>query len=556
VVPSAKEDPTKVPELVPTEIVPEIHDVVYEGISFTFDGAIAAEVMAQTIPATDKDEPPQTTLPRHIKFSFNGYALPDTFHEPRILVYPVAEFKAISEYTSKTIADLRQILAERPEAPKEIPFLPPFHAGQMMRTQIAYIDFQNGKGVRFLTQYAQAYLPINNHELFYTFQGLTSDGQYYVAAILPASHPILPADQMAYEGGDLDTLAQSFDTYIAEIEEQLNVQDASSFSPHLNLFDAMIRSLAVAPSQTISAPPTAEGADDPYPGWETYVDEDYGFAFRYPATWTLEQGPNLLKLSRGTLRLAIAFQHQGEQVPPPWTGMPAGDFESRGTMVFLEQEIEKKALVYEGKVKVLTYNAKVGDSWFSIRLDDMVTADYQSVELPERAQSETDQIVDSFERLMDEENETGKGWNTYMSEEFGYALMYPGECTVMGADHNEMVSFVGPPDNERWPWLEVRHFDSDFYHPPAGTDVVQWITESDHPYGEIGPEAEVAGLPTVHFVYKGGPGVPDSDYYLFIRGEQLFCILILHAGGQQDWELYNKFLQGFTFLERGLGVEK
>ena len=29
------------------------------------------------------------------------------------------------------------------------------------------------------------------------------------------------------------------------------------------------------------------------------------------------------------------------------------------------------------------------------------------------------------------------GWKMYISEEFGYALRYPGECTVMGASHDE-----------------------------------------------------------------------------------------------------------------------
>ncbi|MEO8354588.1 MAG: hypothetical protein ABI621_01610 [Chloroflexota bacterium] len=39
------------------------------------------------------------------------------------------------------------------------------------------INFQNGRGIRFLTQYAQYPAPINNHELFYHFQGLTNDGK-------------------------------------------------------------------------------------------------------------------------------------------------------------------------------------------------------------------------------------------------------------------------------------------------------------------------------------------------------------------------------------------
>jgi putative hemolysin len=122
------------------------------------------------------------------------------------------------------------------------------------------------------------------------------------------------------------------------------------------------------PTQVVAETPV----EDPYPGWGSYVNADYAFAFRYPTTWTLEEEANVVKLSQGTLLLAIAFQRQGEDVPPPWSGMPAGDFESRGTMVFLGQEIDKNALVYEGKVKVLTYSAESGDLMFSIRLEDVV----------------------------------------------------------------------------------------------------------------------------------------------------------------------------------------
>jgi hypothetical protein len=141
-----------------------------------------------------------------------------------------------------------------------------------------------------------------------------------------------------------------------------------------------------------------EGSDEEaYRGWEMYVNAPYGFAFRYPLTWTLEEEANLVKLSQGTLLLAISFRRQDEDVPPPWSGMPAGNRENQGTMSFLGQEIEKTAFVYEGRVKLLTYDAQVGDLMFSIRLDDAVTADYAAIDIPETAQSEVDGIVASFE---------------------------------------------------------------------------------------------------------------------------------------------------------------
>lgn len=43
-------------------------------------------------------------------------------------------------------------------------------------------------------------------------------------------------------------------------------------------------------------------------------------------------------------------------------------------------------------------SAEVGDLMFSIRLEDVVTADYGAIDIPEAVQSEVDQIVGSFER--------------------------------------------------------------------------------------------------------------------------------------------------------------
>jgi len=214
------------------------------GISFSYDDAIADEVVPETVPREEHPVPDMGVIPEHIGLAFNGYVLPETFHEPYIHIYPVDELEAGWEYAGTIVANLQQSLAEKQVPPEGIAVLPPSNAGQLMRTQIAYVDFQNGTGVRFLTQLSQAYAPINNHEMFYTFQGLTGDGNYYVAAVLPVSHPALPADGTEIPGGDWEAFAQNFETYASDIEQQLDAQDASSFTPGLSLLDAMIQSLS------------------------------------------------------------------------------------------------------------------------------------------------------------------------------------------------------------------------------------------------------------------------------------------------------------------------
>jgi hypothetical protein len=143
-----------------------------------------------------------------------------------------------------------------------------------------------------------------------------------------------------------------------------------------------------------------------------------------------------------------------------------------------------------------------------------------------------------------------EGWKPYVNAEFGYALWYPGDCQVMGGNLNEAVTFSGPlVQGEQWPILTVMHYDSDFYSPPAGTDIVQWIADNEIPYDAIDTELKIAGLPAVRLSYEAGPGWGASDVYYLIKDGQLFQIQILHNADQEGGELYNQFLAGFGFLD-------
>src|SRR5690606_24028253 len=64
-----------------------------------------------------------------------------------------------------------------------LPMLPAIPASQVFRIQPTLVDFEGGRGVRYLTYYTQAPSPITDRDIFYTFQGVTDDGAYYISAI-------------------------------------------------------------------------------------------------------------------------------------------------------------------------------------------------------------------------------------------------------------------------------------------------------------------------------------------------------------------------------------
>lgn len=239
---------TPAPTRAATYPPPALEAVSFRGVSFSYDPALAGLVNAQVIEAVPpEDNPLWLVAPEHVQFTFVDYVLQEVFHEPAIYVYPAAEYAAASESAAEQIAGLRELLAEKPADPEgAIPFLPVFNAGQFMAAQVEYLDFQNGSGVRFLTQYGQDVWPVNNQGLFYTFQGLTSDGRYYVALILPVTHPSLPATgEEIMDTVDPGAFAEGFRDYLAEVEAALNAQDPASFLPDLATLDALIRSIRV-----------------------------------------------------------------------------------------------------------------------------------------------------------------------------------------------------------------------------------------------------------------------------------------------------------------------
>jgi hypothetical protein len=97
---------------------------------------------------------------------------------------------------------------------------------------------------------------ISNDHLQYVFQGLTTDGKYYVVAEMPVSVPFLPDDSPEeFEGyrrlylledySTPDTIKARYKDYVRSITTRLEKLPADKFRPALRHFEEMIASIRV-----------------------------------------------------------------------------------------------------------------------------------------------------------------------------------------------------------------------------------------------------------------------------------------------------------------------
>ena len=181
-------------------------------------------------------------MPEHTLLTLQGYPVSDHLLTPQIFVFPV-EGLDVNVVAGKVAEGLQALLQDH-QMGQSLPYLPPYNAAQVLHAQVKYLDFATGQGVRFLTQYDQGLVPVNNRQLLYTFQGLTSDGKYYLAAVLPVNLAGLPAAENVTDSLPVDFF-DNFPHYLEDTVEMLDQQAASAYTPDLSQLDAMIQSIEI-----------------------------------------------------------------------------------------------------------------------------------------------------------------------------------------------------------------------------------------------------------------------------------------------------------------------
>lgn len=218
------------------------------------DGASGVEVT----PLTDDDAPWWEKTPGHTQINLEDYyILQGTSLQPQVYVYRATDYALLSPTAFESMHRLRNIISGVVSmSPDQLPSIPFFNAAQVFASNIQEISFQNGSGIRFLTEYAQYTASVNNQDLFYQFQGLSDDGEYYIVAILPITMPmlaetsdpdaVLPSGGIPYtyftEGEDFDA-----QIYYEKIFEMLNGTSPELFTPSITQLDALIQSIKVTP---------------------------------------------------------------------------------------------------------------------------------------------------------------------------------------------------------------------------------------------------------------------------------------------------------------------
>ena len=224
-------------------------------IRLILPGDLASGVTAETIDvATDQTGVSWDVAPAHLQLTLQGYPLNSSFLVPQIFVYPAPEYAAANQSAAESMKRLQAILS-KPDAQYTndvLPYVPFFNAGQVFAAQEKIINFKGGSGIRIVTQYASDVSPINNGGLFYHFEGLTSDGKFYIVTILPTSLPTLPVDnnpRSPVPSGGIpfpqnDAAGASFENYFKQVTDLVNSSSANEFNPPLTLLDALIQSIS------------------------------------------------------------------------------------------------------------------------------------------------------------------------------------------------------------------------------------------------------------------------------------------------------------------------
>ena len=258
-VPTAAQDPTS-------------SSVLFDGMGFTFDQSIGSSVNVTQVPG-ESPEPTAFGAPDSPHLTFSVYGPRAEFAKmPRVggtgtavHFFPVADQAPYKDALDE-LDRLQAILAARPDPAglatggDALPYMPPVvDAAQMLRARVSYVDLPGLQGISYLTAYGQDAYPFTSDRFQYVFEGLSTDGRWYVAAIFDVTTDLFPKKVSAKDANRIVATRKAYERYEAESRATLEGAAQDAFAPTLDAADALIASIV------IEGVPVAGPAADPVP---------------------------------------------------------------------------------------------------------------------------------------------------------------------------------------------------------------------------------------------------------------------------------------------------
>jgi hypothetical protein len=171
-------------------------NVTCNELSAYLDPALASGYSCQTVPENSEG---MEITPQYTELTLQGYLLSGKFFEPHVAVYPVERYSELMpDFIPSRVTDLQNLTGGSAPGSTSLPFLPVFNAAQMFHAMYQVLPFTNGNGIRYITLFAQYSAPVNNHDLFYTYQGLTAcTGYPRSCRSMTQSYRITPTTRLA-----------------------------------------------------------------------------------------------------------------------------------------------------------------------------------------------------------------------------------------------------------------------------------------------------------------------------------------------------------------------
>ena len=234
--------------------------VSFQGISFAFDRTLGTNVNIMEVPG----DPPAgifVSSPGAGHLAFSLYRtrrpeqrLPRPFEVPgTVSFYRVSD---LAEYVraSQQLEDLKSLLDERPDldaltasdaetSSGLLPFMLTDAAAQLIDARGRYIDTPELSGVAYLTVLAQDLIPFGRDDFWYTFQGLSADGQWYVTVDFQVEAGMFPARVTRRTMRRVVASADAWMRYRDQSIQTLNGAPDDAFTPSLATIDELVRSI-------------------------------------------------------------------------------------------------------------------------------------------------------------------------------------------------------------------------------------------------------------------------------------------------------------------------